>query len=193
MSQQAAHKLCQWIRKYRNIVRIWSQCTQSAKKNVLTTEKLKHTIMCFFFYFLSLNWVKRLLDVCESAIKMQPMSYLQCRKVLLWSIIQISERAYLFSDCLFGFEAWQVKYSASMVKGAGIAVWLVINNCLVTAFFKTTSSPKSSNSTEGLSSTGVQLNANNSGHILSGNVSACVIDLTTLMLWSQGSYKVVRY
>lgn len=33
-----------------------------------------------------------------------------------------SKLPYLFSDWSFGFEAWQVKYSASMVKGAGIAV-----------------------------------------------------------------------
>lgn len=74
----------------------------------------------------------------------------------------MSELPYLFSDWLFGFEARPVKYSASMVKEAGTAVWLDINNCLVTALFKMTSSPKSSNRGEELSS-GAELKAKSSG------------------------------
>lgn len=63
-----------------------------------------------------------------------------------------------------------MKYSASMVKEAVIAVRLVTDNCLVTALFKITS-PKSSNSVEGLSSSGVELKAKKNGHILSSTLS----------------------
>lgn len=55
-----------------------------------------------------------------------------------------------------------MKYSASMVKGAGIAVSLVISNCLVTALFKMTSSPKLSTSVAGRSSSVAELLAKNS-------------------------------
>lgn len=75
--------------------------------------------------------------------------------------MSVSVLPYLFSDGLFGIEAWQMKYSASMVKGAGIAVWFVIDNCFVTALFKMTSSPKSSNSVEGLSSSDAGLKTKN--------------------------------
>lgn len=68
-----------------------------------------------------------------------------------------SELCYLSSDWPLDLKAWQVKYSTSMRKGAGMAVWLVIINCFVTALFKMTSSPKSINSVRGLSSSGGEL------------------------------------
>ena len=159
MSQQAAHKLCTQTQRHRDAVRICSLCAQSAYFLKVCTL----TLVRFFFYFLGLKRVKWLLCVCESANLKCSLCHI-CSTVKSFFdplFMSVSELPYLFSDGLFGIEAWQMKYSTSMVKGAGIAVWFVIDNCFVTALFMMTSSPKSSNSVEGLSSSGAGLKTKN--------------------------------